>query len=360
MNIKVTQRPQKNPRMIRGRGAAENPPNRFEAIHLLPENQESADSRPATKFIHDNSTSVITRNDSPNICFEDSLNPYRGCEHGCIYCYARPTHEHLGFSAGLDFETRILVKHDAPALLRRELMSPEWRPQLIAMCGVTDPYKPVERDLELTRRCRRVLSEFRNPVAVVTKTHLVTRDSELLAELATDGAAAVNLLITSCDPSLQQLMEYRASTPEKRLAAVEELSRKGIPVGIMVAPIIPGLTDHEIPSILRAAADAGVTQATCIFLRRPHGVEDLSSDWLIKHFPYRKDRVLNRVRDGRDGNLYDSPFHTRLEEQVIYAGHIHDLFEKTCRSTGLSRKRIELSAAAFNCSGRGRQKVLFE
>ena len=360
VNTKITYTRHNDRSTIHGRGAADNPANRFEAIHLLPENQKGEDSRPPTELINDSSKSVITRNDSPDVGFEYSLNPYRGCEHGCVYCYARPTHEYLGFSAGLDFETRILVKHAAPELLRRELMSPKWRPKLIAMCGVTDPYQPVERELELTRRCLRVLSEFRNPVTIVTKNHLVTRDSDLLAELAADGAAAVNLSITSLDPSLQRLMEPRASTPEKRLAAVEELSRKGIPVGIMVAPVIPGLTDHEIPSILRAAANAGATQAGYIFLRLPHGVKDLFSDWLLRHFPDRKDRVLNRVRDGRDGNLYDSQFHTRMKGQGIYASHIQDLFEKTCRSAGLSRKRIELSSAAFRCPGRGRQKVLFE
>ncbi len=360
MNTKITYKRQNAPNTIRGRGAADNPPNRFEAVHLHPANQEGEVPRPPTELISDSSKSAITRNDSPDVGFEYSLNPYRGCEHGCVYCYARPTHEYLGFSAGLDFETRILVKHDAPELLRRELMSPKWRPKLIAMCGVTDPYQPVERELELTRRCLRVLSEFRNPVAIVTKNHLVTRDADLLADLAADGAAAVNLSITSLDPTLQRLMEPRASTPESRLAAIGELSRKGIPVGVMVAPVVPGLTDHEIPSILRAAAAAGATQAAYIFLRLPHGVKDLFGDWLLRHFPDRRDRVLNRVREGRDGDLYDSQFHTRMKGQGIYASHIQDLFENACRSAGLSRKRIELSSAAFKCPGRGRQKILFE
>ncbi len=360
VNTKITYKRHKDPRTIGGRGATDNPANRFEGVHLLPETSGDEDSRPQTELIKDSSKSIIARNDSPDVGFEFSLNPYRGCEHGCVYCYARPTHEYLGFSAGLDFETRILVKHDAPELLRRELMSPKWRPKLIAMCGVTDPYQPIERDLELTRRCLRVLCEFRNPVAVVTKNHLVTRDADLLAELAADGAAAVNLSITSLDPNLQRLMEPRASTPERRLAAVEELSRKGIPVGIMIAPVVPGLTDHEIPSILKAAASAGATQAAYIFLRLPHGVKELFSDWLARHFPDRQKRVLNRVRDGRDGNLYDSQFHTRMSGQGIYASHIQDLFEKTCRRAGLSRKRSELSTAAFRCPGRGRQKVLFE
>ena len=360
MNTKITYKRHDDRSTISGRGAADNPRNRFEAVHLLPEKLEGEDFRPATELIDDSSKSVIARNDSPDVGFEYSLNPYRGCEHGCVYCYARPTHEYLGFSAGLDFETRILVKRDAPELLRRELMSPKWKPKLIAMCGVTDPYQPVERELEITRRCLRVLCEFRNPVAIVTKNHLVIRDADLLAELAAHGAAAVNFSITTLDPNLQRRMEPRASTPESRLAAVEELSGKGIPVGVMVAPVVPGLTDHEIPSILRAAADAGATQVAYIFLRLPHGVKDLFEDWLRRHFPDRQDRVLNRVREGRAGNLYDSEFRTRMKGQGIYANHIQDLFEKTCRSAGLRRKRIELSSAAFRRPGRGHQKVLFE
>ena len=287
------------------------------------------------------------------------MNPYRGCEHGCVYCYARPTHEYLGFSAGLDFETRILVKRDAPELLSRELMSPKWVPKLIAMSGVTDPYQPVERELELTRGCLQVLAQFRNPVAIATKNHLVTRDADLLADLAATGSAAVNLSITTLDAKVQRLMEPRASAPDRRLAAIEERARKGIPVGVMVAPVVPGLTDHEIPSILRAAANVGAAQAAYIYLRLPHGVKDLFADWLQRHFPDRRDRVLSRVRDGRDGDLYDSRFHARMRGEGIYADHIQNFFEKACRQTNLGRERLQLSTAAFRRPGRGTQGVLF-
>ena len=216
---------------------------------------------PRTQFFKDHSQTIIARNDSPDVGFDASLNPYRGCEHGCIYCYARPTHEFLGFSAGLDFESKIMVKEDAPELLRAELSSPKWQPQVIFMSGVTDCYQPVERKLKLTRRCLEVLAEFRNPVFIVTKNQLVTRDTDLLAELARHQAAAVWLSITTLDSDLRKVMEPRTSPPAARLAAIRELAAAGIPVGVNVAPVIPGLTDHEMPAILQAAAEAGATSA---------------------------------------------------------------------------------------------------
>ena len=248
--------------VIRGRGAADNPPNRFEALAHAPD-PEAIDPDgpgPDTEFLKDPSRSLITYNDSPDVGFTASINPYRGCEHGCIYCYARPTHEYLGFSAGLDFETKILVKEDAPELLRRELSSPRWTPQVLAISGVTDPYQPVERRLELTRRCLEVLAEFRNPVAIITKNHLVTRDVDLLGELARHEAVAVYLSVTTLDPRLARTMEPRTSQPARRLAAIEALSRAGVPSGVLVAPVIPGLTDHEMPKIVAAAARAGAAR----------------------------------------------------------------------------------------------------
>src|SRR5690242_3952957 len=251
------------------RGAAENPPNRFEKIHLEPDEDWNPEvdedgghlSGLRRQFFKDHSQTVIARNDSPDVGFQASLNPYRGCEHGCIYCYARPTHEFLGFSAGLDFESKIMVKEDAPDLLRKELSSPKWQPQVIFMSGVTDCYQPVERKLKLTRRCLEVLAEFRNPVFIVTKNHLVTRDIDLLVELAKHHAVGVFLSITTLDSELRKVMEPRTSPPAARLAALRELSGAGIPVGVNVAPIIPGLTDHEVPAILKAAAEAGATSA---------------------------------------------------------------------------------------------------
>src|SRR6185369_9515625 len=248
------------PRNIHGRGAASNPGNRFESAHYEVLDRDDADeTSPNTVLLRDSTRSIIAYNDSPDVGFDASINPYRGCEHGCIYCFARPSHEYLGMSAGLDFETRILVKEDAPELLREELNSPKWKPQVIAISGVTDPYQPVERKLEITRRCLGVLAEFRNPVAIITKNHLVTRDVDHFAELARYNAVRVNLSITTLDPGLARIMEPRASTPELRLAAIEQLAKAGVKVGVMAAPMIPALNEPEMPKILKAARDAGAT-----------------------------------------------------------------------------------------------------
>ena len=343
---------------LRGRGAAENPANRFEPIHYVAET-EAEETHPDTRLYKDTSRTILARNQSPDVGFEFSVNPYRGCEHGCVYCYARPYHEYLGFSAGLDFETRILVKEDAPQLLRKELLSPRWEPQTIAISGVTDAYQPAERRLGLTRACLEVLVEFGNPAAIVTKNHLVTRDADLLSELAEKDAASVNLSITTLDAKLQRTMEPRASTPSARLAAVRELSEQGIPVRVMVGPVIPGLTEHEIPSILEAATGAGAVAASYILLRLPYAVKDLFESWLERCYPDRKKRVLNRIRETRGGNLYSSEFHERMKGTGIYARQIGDLFQVTCRRLGLNRKSMALSAEAFRRPGENRQLDLF-
>src|ERR671917_2982823 len=245
---------------IVGRGAADNPKNRFEKIEVEPELGELDAEEPGPEIIYlrDVSRSIIARNDSPDIGFDASINPYRGCSHGCIYCYARPTHEYLGLSAGLDFESKILVKEDAPGLLRQQLSSQRWEPKVLSMSGVTDPYQPVEKKLGITRGCLEVLAAFRNPVVVVTKNHLVTRDIDLLSELARRGAAAVAVSLTTRDDDLRRVMEPRTSRPVRRLAAIEALAQAGIPVGVMTAPVIPGLNDHELPALISAAAEAGV------------------------------------------------------------------------------------------------------
>src|SRR5436853_3468247 len=260
----VTETPQSH-EAIRGRGASWSPANRFEKLHVdltdvdvveaACETEETP--RRPTQYLRDGTKSIITRNTSPDVGFETSLNPYRGCEHGCIYCYARPTHEYLGFSAGLDFESKIMVKTDAPELLRAELESRHWQPQVIVMSGVTDPYQPVEKKLRITRGCLEMLAKFRNPVAIITKNRLVTRDVDLLRKLASFNAAAVNISITSLDSKLQRVLEPRTSSPSARLEIIEELRDAGVPVGVMVAPIIPGLTDHEVPKILEACGKAG-------------------------------------------------------------------------------------------------------
>ncbi len=339
------------PLIVPGRGASANPANRFEALALEPDLEDPADEdRPklATKYYRDFSRTIIAHNDSPDVGFDSSVNPYRGCEHGCIYCYARPTHEYLGFSAGLDFESRIMVKEDAPELLAAELSKRTWKPQVIAMSGVTDPYQPVERRLQITRRCLEVLARFRNPVGIITKNALVTRDLDLLGELASHHAAAVNISITSLDPKLQRILEPRTSTPRARLDAVAQVRAAGIPVGVMTAPIIPGLTDHEVPAILEAAAAAGAQWAGYTVVRLPYAVAPLFERWLEEHFPDRKEKVLGRIRHLRGGGkrLNDPNFKSRMVGEGIFAEQIRGLFEAGCKRAGLNT-RPKLSTASF-------------
>jgi DNA repair photolyase len=342
------------------RGTAHNPANRFTALAVVRDAWDHPDDpAAATRLWRDDSRSIISRNTSPDIWFEVSLNPYRGCEHGCVYCYARPYHEYLGFSAGLDFETQIMVKEDAPHLLRAALYAPSWKPQPLALSGVTDPYQPVERRLKITRRCLAVLAEFRQPVAVITKSHLVTRDLDELGALAEHGAAAVTLSITTLDRELQRRLEPRASTPERRLEAIAKLAGAGIPVGVSVAPVIPGLTEHEIPQILEAAARAGANWAGYLMLRLPYGVADLFADWLARHYPDRRDKVLSRVRAVRGGRLNDPRFGSRLRGEGVHARQMAQLFEVACRRVGLDAARPALSAAAFRRPARGVQLPLF-
>lgn len=338
---------------LRGRGASSNPANRFEKLAYVADRDLSADFNgedqplPRTQFLKDSSRSFVTYNDSPDVGFDASINPYRGCEHGCVYCYARPTHEYLGFSGGLDFETKILVKEDGPELLRKELSSPKWKPQVVAISGVTDAYQPVERRLELTRRCLEVFAEFRNPVLIVTKNQLVTRDIDLLVDLARWDAAAVFLSVTTLDQDLARVMEPRTSTPGNRLAAIESLARAGVPVGVLAAPVIPGLTDHEIGSIIKAAADAGARWASYVVLRLPHGNAELFERWLEENRPARKEKVLSRVRQIREGRLNDPQFVSRMKGDGVYSEMIKSMFTQACRRSGIDRGQPRLSAEAF-------------
>ncbi|HEX4652677.1 MAG TPA: PA0069 family radical SAM protein [Candidatus Udaeobacter sp.] len=342
---------------VRGRGASWSPANRFEQLHVDVTDTDCVDDDPdaeeqprrVTQYFRDGSKSVITRNSSPDVGFETSLNPYRGCEHGCIYCYARPTHEYLGFSAGLDFESRIMVKLNAPELLRAELKSPRWRPQTLVMSGVTDPYQPIERKLRITRRCLEVLAEFRNPVAIITKNRLVTRDIDVLGELAKQRAAAVNVSVTSLDASLQRVLEPRTSSPQARLEAIAELRTAKVPVGVMVAPIIPGLTDHEVPKILEACGKAGAQFAGYTIVRLPWAVAPLFEHWLEEHFPDRKEKVLGRIRHLRGNRLNNSKWHTRMTGEGIFAEQIASLFTIGRRHAGISQ-RPELSCESFRSS----------
>src|SRR5688572_15242967 len=287
---------------IKGRGAAENPANRFEPIEYVPDMDayDPDEPPPPTMVFRDNTKKIIARNNSPDVGFEFSINPYRGCEHGCIYCYARPTHEYFGLSAGLDFETKIFAKLDAAQLLRKELAAPKWNGELIAISGVTDCYQPLERKLKITRSCLEVLLDFRNPTALITKNHLITRDVDILSQMAEYGGVGVSVSITSLRNEIQRVMEPRTSVPARRLEAVEVLAKAGVPVNVMVAPVVPGLTDHEIPAILQAARDAGAHSAGYITLRLPYAVKELFERWLERHFPERKDKILNRVREMRE------------------------------------------------------------
>lgn len=358
---------EKNP-PPRGRGSTTNPTGRFERLGYddadldVVQPDEFADEAPAhprTEFFRDASASIIAQNRSPDVGFEASINPYRGCEHGCVYCYARPTHEFLGLSAGLDFETKIFVKENAPELLREKLTSRSWKPTPLALSGVTDPYQPVERRLQLTRRCIEVLAEFRNPVIVITKNHLVTRDVDLLASLAEHQAASVYVSVTTLDAALARTMEPRTSSPERRLDAIATLARAGIPTGVLVAPIVPALTDSEIPGILERAAEAGARYAGYVVLRLPHGVKSIFEEWLDAHYPDRKGKVLARVRALRDGKLYQAGFGERMRGTGIFAEQIAALFEASRRKYGLSSRGPAPSTAAFRRPGPA-QQTLFE
>jgi DNA repair photolyase len=342
------------------RGAPENPVNRFEKLHLEADEDwnPQEDVLPRTQFLVDHSKTAIVYNDSPDIPFRAGLNPYRGCEHGCIYCYARPTHEYLGFSSGLDFESKIMVKTLLPELLRAELSSAKWQPQIIAMSGITDCYQPVERKLKLTRRCLEVLAEFRNPVGIITKNLLVTRDIDVLSELAKHDAVSVCLSVTTLDNHLRSVMEPRTSPPQARLAAIRNLAEAGIPVSVNVAPIIPGLTDHEIPNILKAAAGAGASSAGFTIVRLPYANTSLFEKWLETHFPDRKDKVLNRIRAMRGGKLYDAQWGNRMSGEGIFASQIEAMFDVAYRKAGFKGDRRELSTASFRRPG-GAQLSLF-
>jgi DNA repair photolyase len=341
------------PSSPRGRGAVSNPPNRFERISLERDADwnPAEDPSPKTQFLRDSSQTVISYNDSPDISFHASINPYRGCEHGCSYCYARISHEFLGFSAGLDFETKIMVKENAPELLRRELSSRKWKPQVLAMSGVTDCYQPVERRLQLTRRCLAVLAEFRNPVSIVTKNYLVTRDIDLLQELTAHHAAIVYLSINSLDSELARKLEPRAASPSQRLAAVGALSKAGVPVGVLVAPVIPALNDHEIPSVLAAAKAAGAGWAGTEILRLPLTVAPVFQQWLDHNAPEKRDKILGRIRAIRGGKLNDPRFGKRMRGEGIFADQISRIFHVACRRAGLSVNGPELSSSCFRRPG---------
>jgi DNA repair photolyase len=332
------------------RGSASNPKNRFEALEYVADLTDTCledHTDPRTTFLRDDSQTIITYNESPDVGFDASFNIYRGCEHGCAYCFARPTHEFLGLSAGLDFETKILVKEAAPELLRAELSKRSWKPQVLGMSGVTDCYQPIERSFGITRRCLEVLADFRNPVAIITKNHLVTRDKDLLAELASFDAVVVTISVTTLDGQLVKKLEPRASSPRRRLAAIEELSSAGIPVRVLMAPVIPGLTDHEMPSLLQACANAGARDAGFVPLRLPWAVAPLFEAWLERHAPGSREKVLGRIRSMRGGKLYDSRWGIRMRGEGFFADQLSELFRIAHRKAGFAQNIPPLSTASF-------------
>jgi DNA repair photolyase len=317
-----------------GRGAHINPPNRFDRVHVEDdlahcEHDEellAALDRPPTEYLADSSRTVVTENDSPDISFRYSINPYRGCAHGCSYCYARPTHEYLGLSAGLDFETKVFVKHDAPDLLREFLARPAWQAQTIVMSGVTDCYQPAEREFRITRGCLEVLLEARQPVGIITKNALITRDLDILREMAALKAVHVAVSVTTLDTELARTMEPRTSTPAARLRAIAALTEAGVPVRLMTAPIIPGLNDREIPALLKAGAEAGAQSAAYTLVRLPMTVKPVFLDWLDRSLPDSRDRIERLIRETHGGKLNNSQFGQRMRGVGEIAEQIRRIF----------------------------------
>ncbi|MDX1438664.1 MAG: PA0069 family radical SAM protein [Rubricoccaceae bacterium] len=338
------------PLQRRGRGAAENPANRFDRLRaeIDPgELDEDEHRNIKTEYFRDTTRKILSENDSPDIPFRFGLNPYRGCEHGCIYCYARPTHEYLGFSAGLDFESKIVVKYDAPYLLSETFQKPSWKPEMIALSGNTDCYQPIERKLEITRGCLEVFLKHRNPAGIITKNALITRDIDILKEMSAYNIVRTVISVTSLRDEITGKMEPRTSRPTARLKAIEKLATAGIPVGVNVAPIIPGLTDEEIPEILKAAAEHGAQSAGYTVVRFPGAVEQLFPAWLKRTFPDRADKVLNRIRSLRGGKLVENRFHKRMQMEGEWGDITRQVFRNARAKYGLNRHHPPVSTEYF-------------
>lgn len=352
----------------RGRGSRLNPDNRFAEWQrgrcddgwtdgAAPEAESG--KGPTTTLILDQSRSVIVRNQSPDVPFTQSINPYRGCEHGCSYCFARPGHAYLGLSPGLDFETKIVWKPDAPEILRKELAAPGYRCAPIALGISTDGWQPVERRLGLSRRLLEVLAETRHPVSIVTKSALIERDADLLADMARDHLVQVMFSITTLDPLLARRLEPRAASPARRLAAMDALHRAGVPVGVLFAPLIPALNDHELERVLEAARAAGAESAGYVLLRLPLELKALFEDWLHSHFPDRATHVLSLLRQLRGGQLNDSRFGHRMRGQGVFADLYRQRMQRTCERLGFQRTQRPLNTEVFRPPPRGPQMNLF-
>lgn len=327
------------PRPLRGRGTTSRPAGRFARTETVTDAVADASAwrAAATELRAEPARRIISRNESPDLAFRQSINPYRGCEHGCIYCYARPSHAYADLSPGLDFERRIAFKPDAARLLRRELSRPAYVVSPIVLGANTDAYQPAERELGITRAILEVLREFRHPVNIVTKSALIERDLDLLSELAADGLVSVMVSITTRDDELKRRMEPRAAAPARRLETLRRLATAGVPRGVLFAPVIPGLNDHELEDVLTQAAAAGAQTAAYVLLRLPHEVRELFQEWLVAHYPLKARRVLGRIREMRGGGLNDPCFGSRLRGQGPFAALLARRFEQVCRRTGLAR-----------------------
>ncbi len=345
----------------RGRGALSNASGRYEPVARikLDDGWQTIEELPPfkTTVTIDSARKIITRNDSPDLSFDRSINPYRGCEHGCVYCFARPTHAYLGLSPGLDFESKLFAKPEAAKLLERELSAPGYVPRTIAIGTNTDPYQPIEREHQVMRRILEVLDRFSHPVGIVTKSALVTRDIDILARMARRRLARVGVSVTTLDPKLARVMEPRAATPPRRLDALRQLSEAGIPTSVMVAPVIPALNDSEIERILDAAAAVGVKEAGYVLLRLPLEVRDLFREWLMANFPDRYRHVFKLIRDTRDGKDYDSSWGKRRVGSGPIAWMIGRRFEVACEKLGFNKTRTKLSTGEFNPPRRGPEQL---
>lgn len=360
---------QQIPPDAKGRGSQINPRNRFSRLqveadleHLeFDEEAQHALRHVPTEYFVDHAKSVISENQSPDLPFRYSLNLYRGCAHGCSYCFARPTHEYLDLGAGLDFESKIFVKEDAPELFREFLSRESWTPQPISLSGITDCYQPIERKLTLTRRCLEVAWEARQPMALVTKNALVTRDIDILQSMAKLNLVTVAVSVTTLDQELIRVMEPRTSSSEARLRAIQELSSAGIPVHALLAPIIPGLTDYEIPSILKAVKSAGAISASYILLRLPLTVKPVFLEWLARSQPLKKEKIESLIRETRGGNLYEAEFGVRMKGRGEIAEQIGKTFELFARKYELDKQRQPLDTRHFKRpQSRNGQRLLFD
>jgi len=335
----------------RGRGAGVNPSGRFEKFerHVFDDGWNSFEELPPfkTDVQIEKPRTIITRNDSPDISFDRSINPYRGCEHGCVYCFARPTHSYMGLSAGLDFESKLFAKPDAPRLLEKELAKDGYQPKTIAIGTNTDPYQPIEKEWRIMREVLEVLERHNHPVGIVTKSALVMRDIDILARMAEKGLAKVALSVTTLDRKLARAMEPRAATPPRRLEAVRALSEAGIPTSVMIGPVIPGLNDAEIERILDSAAAAGAKEAGYVILRLPLEVSSIFKDWLLQHYPDRYRHVMSLVRSMRGGKDYDAEFGKRMKGAGPYAWQIGRRFELAAKRLGLNTQRLKLRTDLF-------------